>query len=104
MTLQPSAGAVSNTGGHMLRASARTIAIRRAACPFPGLFKLVVEMAPGVPSASVTRCVFVHAERNCGAVRSSTDFERVPTAVRTALFRHGYPFSSYWNLNTARSG
>ena len=51
-----------------MRASARTIAIRRATYPFPGLFKLVVEMAPGDPSASVTRCVFVHAERNCGAV------------------------------------
>ena len=49
-------------------ASARTVAIRRAACPFPGLFKLVVEMAAGDLSASVTRCVFVHAERNCGAV------------------------------------
>ena len=80
----------------------RTIAIGGAACPLPGLFKLVVEMAPGDPSASVTRCVFVHAERNCGAVRSSTDFERLPTAVRTALFCHGYPFSSYSNQNTSQ--
>ena len=90
-------------GGHMLRASARTIAIRRATYPFPGLFKPVVEMAPGDPSASLTRCVFVDAKRNCRAVRSSTDFERLPTAVRTALFRHGYPFSSYWNLNTSQT-
>src|SRR5262249_22167208 len=98
MTLKPSACALSNTGGHKLLELERTIAVGGAAYPFPGLFKLLVEMAPGAPSASVTRCVFVHAERNCGAVRSSTDFERLPTAVRTVLFRHKYPFSSYSNL------
>jgi len=41
---------------------ARTIAVRGAACPFPGFLKLFVEMAPGDPPASATRCVFVHAE------------------------------------------